>query len=247
MNLIARRVIPIVIGLILVQLGIGKILITFAKHGGPLTNATREGLCAFAESIPAWESHLLALVLIALPVAQLVLWWRGWRSDRLLQAAPGLLIQESAVTGFLRGAVKEIGEVKSLDARCTMVKDKGLLVDCQVTLEARAQLADIQSRLKSAVRTCMAERLAVIPLAGVRMTVTRLDADRDTAQRATSQVAAATPAARPPIDLSPPDLDDEVEEETFESAPPPPISLDDITGEPPSAAAEKEPEGPSLP
>ncbi|MBN1477163.1 hypothetical protein JXA47_10450 [Candidatus Sumerlaeota bacterium] len=244
MNHLLRRLIFAAVGVLLVFYGLYKILTLWAHRGWPMPGNLRDSLIGFTQGVSDWQRLVLYLLLAALPILYLELWRRGRRTDRLIRVSEGLLVQESAITGFLRGAIGALSEVQSITARGRMIKGRGLALNCHVEVESRMQIAEIQRRVESAARTCMAERLGVVPLADVEVTVKNIVADREViglASASANRVPTASPSepvAPPPepakpraamdgplsrqtIDLSPPG-----EEEENEGHPLPPGSID---------------------
>jgi hypothetical protein len=218
MTVLFRKATAVLLSLLVVAFGVYQIVMLFAFRGWLLPNQTCESLQAFAHSIPTWQKVLTYLLFISLPILYVYLLWLSQWRDRLIRVAPGTFIQESAVSGFLRGAVSDMKEIRSIRARCRMLRAGGMEVNCLVDLESRSQIDEIQGRLRAAVRACMAERLGLVPLADVLITVKRLEADAGAkeAARASSRIlptgpeTAGGPPSRGTIDLSPVDLGEEI-------------------------------------
>jgi hypothetical protein len=216
MTILLRKLVAFLMGSLIVAYGAYKFVMLLAYRGWLLPDTTCQSLIAFSNSIPDWQRVILFFLLMLLPIAYVWLLWRSRRIDRMIRVAPGTFLQESAISGFLRGAVSDLDEVKSITARCRMIRDEGLEVNCHVSLESTASLEEIQGRLRGAVRACMAERLGVVPLADVIMTVDKLEADRgarEAAQRGSRVMPAESPAgaqsSRATVDLAPDREDDD--------------------------------------
>lgn len=223
MNLVIRRLIAVLLGVLICAYGLFKIVMLMAFNGvWLLPPSTRENLMAFSRNTPDWHRYLFFTLLTALPIVSLELWRRGRRADRQIRAGEGLYIHESAVSGFLAEAAGQLPEVKSLTARLRMLRGKGLQIHCHVSVESRAQIAEIRDRIERLVRAAMAERLGLVPVAEVVITIGRLQADRATAELAgAAAISAPTPQRLPPqgsggsaekrgsLDLAPVDIDEE--------------------------------------
>ena len=145
MNLLLRRLIFAAVGVLLVVYGLYKVLALWAHRGWAMPGNLRDSVIGFTQGVSDWQRVMLYLLLAVLPIIYLELWRRGRRIDRLIRVSEGLLVQESAITGFLRGAIGGLSEVQSITARAKMNKGRGLALSCGVEVESRLQIAVLQS------------------------------------------------------------------------------------------------------
>jgi hypothetical protein len=227
MNLLLRRLIFAAVGVLLVVYGLYKVLALWALRGWAMPGNLRDSVVGFTQGVSDWQRLVLYLLLAALPILYLELWRRGRRTDRLIRVSEGLLVQESAITGFLRAAIGGLSEVQSITARAKMIKGRGLALNCGVEVESRLQIAEIQRRVESAVRASMAERLGAVPLADVEVTVKNLVADREAIGLASASADRVPTAPVPEPAASPPEpetpraaMDGPLTRQTIDLAPP---------------------------
>lgn len=234
-----RKLTAIAIGALVLLYGIYKIIATLAVNGWLMPSGTRTRVLEFMGSFSEWHRILLGLIFIGLPVLHVFLWWRSRAADRMIRVGDGVYVQESAISGFLRSGLSKISEIKSISARCKMIRGKGLNINCHIEMESREQFLDAERRLRDAVCKCMAERLAIVPVANVEITIKSLSADEKTAELAAAAHRAPDADAPKPkpapapgpeprratIDFSPAGE----EEDEKESDNPSPLSLDSLS------------------